>query len=149
MRTDLFQTNEEVSVTRSDSARGESILIVDDDLGIRQVLQITLSLFDFEVADASTGERAIELTAHNLFDAILLDMNMPGMGGIAACRELRRRSPSLPILMLTVRDSDEDKMSAFLAGADDYVTKPFEITELAARIRALVHLCDPTRGAAA
>jgi two-component system KDP operon response regulator KdpE len=115
-----------------------NILVVDDDSGIRQVLRVTLKSFGFEVAEASTGEQAIELTAKGLFDAVLLDVNMPGMGGVLACREIRSRFPALPIVMLTVRDTQADKIGAFEAGADDYVTKPFHMRELTARLRAAV-----------
>ena len=113
-----------------------SILIVDDDSAIRQALRITLRSFGFEVAEASTGEQAIDLTTKRLYDAVLLDMNMPGMGGVLACREIRRRFPALLIIMLTIRDSQDDKLGAFEAGADDYVTKPFHMSELTARVRA-------------
>jgi two-component system KDP operon response regulator KdpE len=115
-----------------------NILVVDDDSGIRQALRVTLKSFGFEVAEASTGEQAIELTAKSVFDAVLLDVNMPGMGGVLACRAIRSRFPALPILMLTVRDAQEDKIGAFEAGADDYVTKPFHMRELTARLRAAV-----------
>jgi two-component system KDP operon response regulator KdpE len=113
-----------------------SILIVDDDSAIRQALRLTLRSFGFEIAEASTGEQAIGLLGKRPYDAVLLDMNMPGMGGVPACREIRRRFPALPILMLTIRDSQEDKLGAFEAGADDYVTKPFHMSELTARVRA-------------
>jgi len=72
------------------------------------------------------------------YDAVLLDMNMPGMGGMNACREIRLRAPALPILIITIRDSQEEKIEAFEAGADDYVTKPFQMRELTARVRAAV-----------
>jgi two-component system KDP operon response regulator KdpE len=113
-----------------------NILIVDDEPAIRQALRITLGSLGFEIAEASTGEQAIELTVRNHYDAILLDVNMPGIGGVLACREIRRSSPALPILMLTVRDTQDDKIGAFEAGADDYVTKPFHVRELTARVRA-------------
>jgi len=125
--------------TSSDAGLRHNILVVDDDSGIRQVLRVTLRAFGFEVAEASTGEQAIQLTAKCLFDAVLLDMDMPGMGGVPACREIRSRFPLLPILMLTVRDRHEDKLDAFRAGADDYITKPFHMSELATRLRAAVH----------
>ena len=118
------------------ASRPGSILIVDDDSAIRQALRLTLRSFGFEIAEASTGEQAIGLLAKRPYDAVLLDMNMPGMGGVPACREIRRRFPALPILMLTIRDSQEDKLGAFEAGADDYVTKPFHMSELTARVRA-------------
>jgi two-component system KDP operon response regulator KdpE len=92
----------------------------------------------FQVVDASSGEAALRLVLDAQFDVVLLDINMPGMGGIKACREMRRSLPRLGILMLTVRDSEEDKVAALDAGADDYITKPFNIRELAARLRAAV-----------
>jgi two-component system KDP operon response regulator KdpE len=92
----------------------------------------------FQVEEASSGEAALRLVLDAQFDVVLLDINMPGMGGIKACREMRRSLPRLGILMLTVRDSEEDKVAALDAGADDYITKPFNIRELAARLRAAV-----------
>jgi two-component system KDP operon response regulator KdpE len=92
----------------------------------------------FEADDASTGESALRRLAEATYDVVLLDINMPGIGGIRACREMRKTLPRLGILMLTVRDSEEDKIAALDAGADDYVTKPFTVRELAARIRAAV-----------
>jgi two-component system, OmpR family, KDP operon response regulator KdpE len=147
MRTDLIPIDGAVLATAGDSRQQNHILIVDDDSGIRQALRVTLRVLGFEVAEASTGEEAIELTANGLFDAVLLDVNMPGMGGVIACREIRSRFPLLPILMLTVRESQEDKIGAFEAGADDYVTKPFHMGELTARVRAAVRRSDPARGA--
>jgi two-component system KDP operon response regulator KdpE len=114
------------------------VLVVDDENSIRRALVSTLQSMGFEVAEASTGESALQLVRVRPFDVVLLDINMPGMGGIAACREIRRHSPKLGIFMLTVRDSEEDKIHALDAGADDYVTKPFHVRELAARIRAAV-----------
>ena len=112
------------------------ILIVDDESAIRQALRVLLGSFGFQIEEASSGEQALELLGNTSYDAVLLDMNMPGMGGMTACREIRRRVPDLPTLMLTVRDGQEDKVEAFEAGADDYVTKPFHIRELTARVRA-------------
>ncbi len=114
------------------------ILIVDDESSIRRVLQNTLRGMGFEVDDASTGESALRRLAEATYDVVLLDINMPGIGGIRACREMRKIRPRLGILMLTVRDGEEDKIAALDAGADDYITKPFTVRELAARIRAAV-----------
>jgi two-component system KDP operon response regulator KdpE len=122
------------------------ILVVDDEPAIRQALRLTLRSSGFDVAEASTGEQAIELVGSAGYDAVLLDMNMPGMGGMSACREIRLRAPALPILMLTIRDSQEDKIEAFEAGADDYVTKPFHMRELMARVRAAVRRTQLSRG---
>jgi two-component system KDP operon response regulator KdpE len=114
------------------------ILVVDDEASIRQALRVTLGKIGFEVAEASTGEEALALVHREQYDAVLLDMNMPGMGGMAACREIRRLSPGLPILMVTIRDSQDDKVEALESGADDYVTKPFHMRELTARVRAAI-----------
>jgi two-component system KDP operon response regulator KdpE len=92
----------------------------------------------FQVDEAPSGEEALRMVGEAQYDVVLLDINMPGIGGIKACHEMRRSLPRLGILMLTVRDSEEDKVAALDAGADDYVTKPFNIRELAARIRAAV-----------
>jgi two-component system KDP operon response regulator KdpE len=113
-----------------------NILIVDDESSIRQALRLTLNTIGFEVAEAATGEQALALIRGSHYDAVLLDVNMPGMGGMTACREIRRLSPGLPILMLTIRDNQDDKVEALESGADDYVTKPFHMRELTARVRA-------------
>jgi two-component system KDP operon response regulator KdpE len=86
--------------------------------------------------EAARGEEALSLLRTNIFDAVLLDINMPGMSGIDACRSMRSLYPRIPILMLTVRDSEDDKVEALDAGADDYITKPFQLRELTARMRA-------------
>jgi two-component system KDP operon response regulator KdpE len=111
------------------------ILVVDDAPQIRRVLRATLTAEAYEVQDARSGEEALEAMRENRFDLILLDMNMPGMGGLETCRSTRSRSEAA-IIMLTVRDSEQDKVAALDAGADDYITKPFSTRELLARIRA-------------
>jgi two-component system, OmpR family, KDP operon response regulator KdpE len=116
----------------------EVILVVDDEASIRQALRVTLGKIGFEVAEAGTGEEALALIRGDRYDAVLLDMNMPGMGGMSACREIRRLAPGLPILMLTIRDNEDDKVEALESGADDYVTKPFHMRELTARVRAAI-----------
>jgi two-component system KDP operon response regulator KdpE len=111
------------------------VLVVDDEPQIRRVLRSTLAARGYEVQDAPTGEDALECLRQSRFDLVLLDVNMPGMGGLLACREIRAGSAAA-IIMLTVSDSEEDKVAALDAGADDYVTKPFGMPELLARIRA-------------
>lgn len=111
------------------------ILVVDDEPQIRRVLKATLSGQGYEVFTAKSGEEGLEALREVRPDLILLDMNMPGMGGLATCREIRRGSEAA-IIMLTVRDTEQDKVAALDAGADDYVTKPFGTPELLARIRA-------------
>jgi len=115
-----------------------TVLVTDDDPDIRRVLRRTLDTFGFDAAEASTGEQALRQIESHPYDVILLDVNMPGMGGIEACRQIRKKAPRLQILMLTVRDREEDKIKALDAGADDYITKPFSMPELAARIRSAV-----------
>jgi len=114
---------------------GARILVVDDESQLRRALRSTLSALGFVVADAETGEAALERVRGEKFDLILLDINMPGLSGLEICRALRTRS-DVSILMLTVRNRAEDKIQALDAGADGYVTKPFDVNELLARIRA-------------
>jgi two-component system, OmpR family, KDP operon response regulator KdpE len=114
------------------------VLVVDDESSIRRALHTTLSAFGFDIEEASGGEQAVSFVRSERYDAALLDINMPGMGGIEACRAIRRLSPRLPILMLTVSDNPDDKIDALDAGADDYVTKPFHVGELMARVRSAV-----------
>ena len=121
------------------------VLIVDDEASIRRALRATLQSMGFDIAEADNGEAAVELVRDTRYDVILLDINMPGMGGIRACREIRRLAPDLGILMVTVRDSEDDKVAALDSGADDYVTKPFSIRELAARIRAAIRRSQTSR----
>jgi two-component system, OmpR family, KDP operon response regulator KdpE len=112
-----------------------SILVVDDEPQIRRVLRSTLTFRGYELVEAASGEEALELARKVKPDLILLDVNLPGMSGIETCKELRRFT-AVPIIMLTVRNAERDKVVALDAGADDYVTKPFGIEELLARVRA-------------
>ena len=112
-----------------------TILVVDDEPQIRRVLRSTLAAHGYVIMDAKTGEDAVDIVRKDKPDLVLLDVNMPGIGGIEACREIRRSSKAA-IIMLTVRNAERDKVAALDAGADDYVVKPFGIEELLARIRA-------------
>lgn len=124
------------------------ILVVDDEPQIRRVLRATLTAQGYEVQDARTGEDALVSVRNSRFDLILLDMNMPGMGGLETCRSIRSGS-EVAIIMLTVHDAEQDKVAALDAGADDYITKPFSMPELLARIRAaLRRLPTSTEGGA-
>jgi two-component system, OmpR family, KDP operon response regulator KdpE len=111
------------------------ILVVDDEPQLRRALRSTLSALGFIVADAESGEAALETLRGSTFDVILLDFNMPGISGLETCRAIRAGSDA-GIVMLTVRDRAADKIEALDAGADGYVTKPFDVNELLARIRA-------------
>ena len=122
------------------------VLLVDDDASIRRALHTTLSALGLEIEEASSGEQAVSFVRSERYDAVLLDVNMPGMGGIAACRNLRQLAEGLPILMLTVRDSADDKIDALDAGADDYITKPFHVGELTARVRSAVRRSQVAQG---
>lgn len=115
-----------------------SILVTDDDPDLRRVLRRTLDALGFRVVESSNGEQALREIEASRFDVVVLDVNMPGIGGIQACRRIRRKAPGLQILMLTVRDREADKIEALDAGADDYITKPFSIPELAARLKSAV-----------
>jgi two-component system KDP operon response regulator KdpE len=119
-----------------------TILVVDDEPQIRRVLRSTLTTQGYVIIDAKTGEEGVESARKNKPDLVLLDVNMPGMGGIEACRGIRRSSDA-PIIMLTVRNAERDKVLALDAGADDYVVKPFGIEELLARIRAALRRYAP------
>lgn len=119
-----------------------TILVVDDEPQIRRVLRSTLTSQGYVITEAKTGEEAVESAGKTKPDLVLLDVNMPGMGGIEACREIRRSSEA-PIIVLTVRDAERDKVLALDAGADDYVVKPFGIEELLARIRAALRRYAP------
>jgi two-component system KDP operon response regulator KdpE len=112
-----------------------TILVVDDEPQIRRVMRTTLCSNGYAVAEARSGEEALEVLRKERPELVLLDVNMPGMGGLAACREIRDKS-DVAIIMLTVRNTEQDKVLALDAGADDYVLKPFGLEELLARIRA-------------
>lgn len=118
-----------------DNGKG-TVLLIEDDSAIRRGLKATLSALGFDIGEATTGEEGLTRLRMVNYDVILLDLNMPGMGGVATCRRIRQEFPRISILVVTVRDSEEDKVQALDAGADDYVTKPFKIGELTARIRA-------------
>jgi two-component system KDP operon response regulator KdpE len=114
------------------------ILLVDDESAIRRALRPPLVELGFLVVESSRGEEALQMLRAGGFDIVLLDVNMPGIGGIETLRRIRAFAPRLPILMLTVRDGEEEKVEALELGADDYVTKPFSTRELIARIRTAV-----------
>jgi two-component system, OmpR family, KDP operon response regulator KdpE len=118
--------------------RAIRVLVVDDEPAIRRALRAPLVELGFELGEVSRGEEALQLLRTANFDVVLLDVNMPGIGGIETLRRIRALSPKLPILMLTVLDGEHQKVEALELGADDYVTKPFSTRELIARIRTAV-----------
>jgi two-component system KDP operon response regulator KdpE len=115
-----------------------SVLVVDDEAALRKTIRASLAASGFTVAEAGTGGDAVSVIQRQAFDLVLLDVNMPGISGVEACRKIRAVAPRTGIIMVTVRDSEEDKVRALEAGADDYVTKPFRFRELIARLRAVL-----------
>jgi two-component system KDP operon response regulator KdpE len=115
-----------------------TVLIVDDERAIRVSLHTILANIGFEIVEAARGEEALSLVRTAQLDAVLLDINMPGIGGVEVCRLMRKESGRLPIVMLTVQGSEDHKVEALDAGADDYITKPFQLRELIARLKAAV-----------
>jgi two-component system KDP operon response regulator KdpE len=122
---------------------GGRVLVVDDEPQIRRIMRTTLTGAGYEVDDAKTGEEALEKCREFRPDLVLLDINMPGMGGLAACRAIRADA-NVAIIMLTVRNAEPDKVKALDAGADDYIAKPFSTPELLARIRAALRRVPAT-----
>lgn len=117
----------------------KKILIVEDEAAIREFEAINLKRVGYDTTEAGSGEEALEIYDSDLegFDIALLDISMPGMDGFALCKELRSRSETLGIIMLTARTQEMDKISGLMMGADDYITKPFSPTELLARVDSL------------
>jgi len=114
------------------------ILVVDDERAVREALRRALELEGYEIELADGGQAALERIANAEPDAVILDVLMPGVDGIEVCRQLRMTGNDLPVLMLTARDAVANRVEGLDAGADDYVTKPFALEELLARVRALL-----------
>jgi two-component system response regulator MprA len=117
---------------------GVKLLIVDDDRALRDALRRALSLAGYDIALATDGAEALAGVRAESPDAIVLDVGLPGMDGLAVCRTLRASGDRVPVLMLTARDAVEDRIDGLDAGADDYLVKPFDVGELKARLRALL-----------
>jgi two-component system, OmpR family, KDP operon response regulator KdpE len=125
-------------------------LVVDDESSFRRVLRTSLATSGFAIEEARSGEEAVAILAQFAFDLVLLDVNMPGIGGVEACREIRAHLPKIGIVMVTVQDGESEMVKALEAGADDYITKPIRFRELVARLRAVLRrlriddACEPT-----
>lgn len=117
-----------------------AVLIVDDEPAIRRLLRTTLASQDWRIAEAGTGEMALRMVMDSPPDIVLLDLGLPDRDGVDVLRRIRETNPTLPVVILSVRDDERGKVAALEAGADDYVTKPFSMAELVARLRnALRH----------
>lgn len=125
---------------RAFSDTRKRILIVDDEMDTLLPLKISLEASDYNVIEAYDGKKAIELAKTEIPDLILLDLMMPGMDGYEVCNHLKKESitENIPIIMLTAKDEIHDKLEGFDIGADDYVTKPFNLNELKARIKSML-----------
>jgi len=117
---------------------GPRVLVVDDDPQLREALSRALQLDGYDVSTASNGVKALDAISTDRPDVMVLDVMMPYVGGLDVCRTLRDRKDRLPILVLTARDEVGDRVAGLDAGADDYLTKPFALEELRARLRALL-----------
>jgi two-component system response regulator MprA len=122
------------------------VLVVDDDPQLREALTRALELDGYDVETASNGVKALEVVSTSRPDVMVLDVMMPYAGGLDVCRTLRGRKDRLPILVLTARDEVGDRVAGLDAGADDYLTKPFALEELRARLRALLRRSGPVQG---
>lgn len=128
----------------------KKILVVEDEVAIREFEVINLRRVGYETVEAGSGEEALAVyEEHGDIDIALLDISMPGMDGLTLCKELRKRSPALGIIMLTARAQEMDKIHGLMLGADDYITKPFSPTELLARVDSLYRRVDMGKGNAA
>lgn len=119
------------------------VLVVEDDASARLLIQTALVRNGFRVAVAESGEEALDVCRERIPDAITLDLALPGLDGFEVCRILRAEGLSIPVLMLTARNEDGDKVRGLDLGADDYLTKPFNPLELGARLRALLRRARP------
>src|SRR5579885_2928238 len=128
------------------SKSGARILVVDDEIEIMRALQSSLASHGFEVCTANSGEEALDAIIQHRPDLMILDLGLPGISGLEVCKRVRPQS-NLPIIVLSVKDTERDKVLALDLGADDYVSKPFGIDEVLARIRvALRHAAQVQAG---
>jgi two-component system, OmpR family, response regulator MprA len=122
------------------------LLVVDDDPALARTLRRALGVEGYDVECAGDGAEALQRLAAARFDAVVLDISMPRLDGLAVCRRMRERRDRTPVLMLTARDAVDDRVSGLDAGADDYLVKPFALDELNARVRALLRRANDDAG---
>ena len=126
-----------------EAARAQTILVVDDEEQIRRALSDAFRLLDMAVLEADSGASALAIVGTSRLDLVVLDLGLPDMRGDAVCIEIRKRS-SVPIIVLSARHAEDEKLALFTAGADDYVTKPFSLAEFVARVRAQIRRASTT-----
>jgi two-component system OmpR family response regulator len=122
----------------NDPSSGATVLIVDDEEYIRDLVSSAMRIAGFEVRSANDGHAAIAAVTSQQPDLVILDVGLPGLDGFEVCRRMRDDGDATPVIFLTARDANEDKVSGFTKGGDDYVTKPFSLEELVARVRAVL-----------
>ncbi|HEX5138552.1 MAG TPA: response regulator transcription factor [Planctomycetota bacterium] len=124
-------------------SEGSLILVIEDDSAIRLGLKKSLGFEGYEVREAPDGERGLELVFERRPDLVVLDLMLPRVNGFEVCRTIRKHDPTIPILILSAKDQESDKLMGFDLGADDYVTKPFSTRELVARVKAALRRSTP------
>jgi DNA-binding response OmpR family regulator len=133
-------TESTVQIVESSRSARPSVLVVEDEANIRELVCLHLGLEHIDCVQATAGDAGLNLARERHFDLVILDLMLPGLDGVTVCRAIRRdaRNPGVPILMLTARREEADKVVGLDSGADDYLTKPFGVRELMARVRALL-----------
>jgi two-component system, OmpR family, KDP operon response regulator KdpE len=116
--------------------RVQNVLVVDDEAQMRRVLRASLVVHGYEVVEAASGEEALRTLNNEPCDLVLLDLNLPGIDGIDTCRAIRTNS-DVPVIVVSIRDSEQDRAAALAAGANDYVTKPFSFDTILSRIQGM------------
>jgi two-component system, OmpR family, KDP operon response regulator KdpE len=130
------------SSSQRDAMRAQRVLVVDDDVRMRRVLRASLMVHGYDVMEAESGEDALDRLNGEQCDLVLLDLNLPGIDGIDTCRTIRSNS-DLPVIVISIRDSEKDRAAAQAAGANDYVPKPFSIDTILSRMQAVSRHQDP------
>jgi two-component system OmpR family response regulator len=142
MLGNVTRTNAQLTRTDGSPLR---VLVVDDETNIAELLSMALRYEGWEASTASTGNKAVSLAKETEPDAVVLDIMLPDFGGMEVLRRIRGHLPDVPVLFLTARDSVEDRVAGLTAGGDDYVTKPFSLEEVVARLRGLMRRAGATR----